>query len=126
MISYLWLGFELELYHPREYRMVLWYLDYLLGVLINNHKMVAQYVLEDETYRTKRTFRACPYAARERTRAVQAHARTCKNTRARGTRVTHAHAPLPCRLELIPPRRIDLSPPRRIDLSLDLSPPRRI
>ena len=67
MVSYLWMGFELELYHPREYRMVLWYLDYLLGVLISNTKIASQFVLADESYRAKGaravSFSRAPYCA---------------------------------------------------------------
>ena len=53
MIEYLHMGFELDLYHPRELRMVVWYLDYLLGVSASNQRTAAQHVLADEAYRTR-------------------------------------------------------------------------
>jgi len=55
MVSYLLLGFELELYHPREFRMVIWYLDFLLASSLGHQKATAQYVLDDEAYRVKGT-----------------------------------------------------------------------
>ena len=59
MVSYLLLGFELELYHPREYRMVIWYLDFLLASSLGHQKATAQYVLDDEAYRVKGARHGC-------------------------------------------------------------------
>lgn len=38
MVSFLQLGFELEIYHESEYGYLFWYLDYLFGVQFHNRK----------------------------------------------------------------------------------------
>jgi hypothetical protein len=54
MLAYLAAGWELSLYHPREYRMVLWYGDYLWGIYRTNLRTAAQHVTADEGYRAQR------------------------------------------------------------------------